>query len=132
MKDIKFYDTNSLLLAGESAFKEKFVISSITLEELEYIKISSDNSLSQLAITLSKLLKENSNKYEVIFHVKENEERIRQFGFAITDNVKILSDALYYDAYMRPDETIFVTNSSELQCIANYFLGEDSIILLSN
>lgn len=114
MKDIKFYDTNSLLLAGESAFKEKFVISSITLEELEYIKISSDNSLSQLAITLSKLLKENSNKYEVIFHVKENEERIRQFGFAITDNVKILSDALYYDAYMRPDETIFVTNSSEL------------------
>ena len=40
MDSIKFYDTNALLLLKEKAFGEKFVISSITLEELENIKTS--------------------------------------------------------------------------------------------
>ena len=41
-KKIKFYDTSSLLLKVDSLFEEeeKFVISSITLEELENIKKS--------------------------------------------------------------------------------------------
>lgn len=35
--NIKFYDTSSLLIAGETLFEigEKFLISSITLKELE-------------------------------------------------------------------------------------------------
>ena len=38
--DIRFYDTSSLLIKGTTIFDEKepFVISSITLEELEKIK----------------------------------------------------------------------------------------------
>ena len=42
--DIKFYDTCSLLLAGESLFdkEEQFVISSITFKELEHIKTASN------------------------------------------------------------------------------------------
>lgn len=39
---IKFYDTSSLLIAGEDLFngQEKFAFSSITLQELEDIKTS--------------------------------------------------------------------------------------------
>ena len=39
-KDIRFYDTCSLLIGGESLFNndEKFIVSSITFQELERIK----------------------------------------------------------------------------------------------
>jgi hypothetical protein len=40
MTKINFYDTSSLLLADESIFNSQFVISSITLRELEEIKTS--------------------------------------------------------------------------------------------
>jgi hypothetical protein len=44
---IKFYDTCSLILNAENLFKEKekFVISSITLEELENIKTSNTKDI---------------------------------------------------------------------------------------
>ena len=44
MKDIRFYDTCSLLLAGETLFDkgEKFLISSVTIKELERIKTSAN------------------------------------------------------------------------------------------
>ena len=42
-KMIKFYDTSSLLIAGESIFgKDKFAVSSITFKELERIKTSAN------------------------------------------------------------------------------------------
>lgn len=44
MKDIRFYDTCALLLAGETLFDkgEKFLISSVTIKELERIKTSAN------------------------------------------------------------------------------------------
>ena len=38
MNKYRFYDTCSLILKGEAAFQEHFIISSITLEELEKLK----------------------------------------------------------------------------------------------
>lgn len=44
MSDIRFYDTSSLLMARESLFntQDRFVISSITFKELEYIKTANN------------------------------------------------------------------------------------------
>lgn len=45
VNNIKFYDTCSLLLGLEDIFNEPFVISSITLEELEHIKTSAHKDI---------------------------------------------------------------------------------------
>lgn len=58
-KNIKFYDTSSLLIAGEAVFnKESFAVSSITLKELEHIKNSAhkDAEIKYSARLLTKLL----------------------------------------------------------------------------
>lgn len=46
-QNIKFYDTSALLEGLEDVFKEKFVISSITLKELENIKTSAHKDAHQ-------------------------------------------------------------------------------------
>jgi hypothetical protein len=42
--DVRFYDTCSLLIAGESLFEkeEKFLVSSISFNELEHIKTAAN------------------------------------------------------------------------------------------
>lgn len=130
MKSIKFYDTSSLLIAGESVFNgNKFVVSSITFKELEHIKTSSykDAEIKYSARLLTRLFDENPHSYEVVIHRQDYEEIITKRGFEINDDMRILSDAYYYDLNVRPDETIFVSNDLSLRHIANCFFGEDSI-----
>lgn len=131
MKTINFYDTCSLLLAGEKIFSDndKFVISSITLKELEKIKTTAnkDAETKYSARLLLRLFEANPNKYEVVTHREKYEDVIKQKDFEINDDMKILSDAVYYDSCVRPDETIFITNDLCLKHIANLFFGSDSI-----
>ena len=65
--DIRFYDTCSLLLKVDTLFDsgEPFVISSITLEELENIKTAStrDADIKYTARKLLHSLDENRDKY---------------------------------------------------------------------
>lgn len=135
MNDIKFYDTSSLLIDGESIFEEKkpFIISSITLKELENIKTSlnKDAETKYSARLLIRLLKENADLYTVFPHTAEVEKVIFEKNLAINDDLRILSDAIAYDRHYRPDETIFVTNDLSLALTANLFFGEDSIELFS-
>ena len=44
-RELEFYDTCSLLLGLDDIFNEPFVISSITLEELEHIKTSAHKDI---------------------------------------------------------------------------------------
>lgn len=131
LKSIKFYDTCSLLLAGEQLFEkeEKFVVSSITFKELERIKTSSnkDPDTKYTARLLLHLFDEYPNKYDVVIHKIEYEEEILSKSLDINDDTRILSDAIHYDKIVRPDETIFVTNDLSLKHIANLFFGPDSI-----
>ena len=131
MSDIKFYDTSSLLIAGESIFEkgEPFVISSITLKELENIKTSNNKDVETKysARLLLRLLEENKDIYEVYVHTILEEAKIAQKAFSINDDLRILSDAIAYDAKRRPDETIFVTNDLCLAEIANLYFGKDCI-----
>lgn len=130
--DIKFYDTCSLLLAGDSIFENEdlFVISSITLKELERIKISSnkDADLKYSARLLLHLLEKYRHQYDVVIHMRDNEHVIEESDLDITDDTKILSDAIYCNSLPKyKDRIIFVTNDLSLKNIANLFFGNKMI-----
>ena len=64
-----FYDTCSLLNLQEDAFKHDFLISDITLYELENIKTSrmKDEETKYQAQNIQRLLKEYRDKYQIVF-----------------------------------------------------------------
>lgn len=128
--DIRFYDTCSLLAAGESLFdkEETFVVSSITFKELENIKTSTskDLDIKYSARLLLHLFNEFPNKYYTVVHSINNEKWIRDTGLEITNDTKILSDAIAFDQ-QHPDEVIFVTNDLSLKCLANLYFGDGMI-----
>ena len=131
IKDIRFYDTCSLLLAGESLFdkNEKFLISSITIKELERIKTSSnkDADVKYSARLLQHLLQKYPDKYEIIIHTTSHEIWVDELGLDITDDTRILSDAIWADNVKYPDEVIFVTNDLALYNIANLRFGDGNL-----
>ena len=63
-----FYDTSSLLLAQERAFDEPFYLSSVTVAELEHIKVSEYKSgeLKYQARKLVRMLDERRDMYTVV------------------------------------------------------------------
>ena len=65
-----FYDTNALLTLQEQVLKEKFVISSITLQELEDIKTSykKDQEVKYKARKAIHILDENPDMYDVVVY----------------------------------------------------------------
>ena len=130
-KDIKFYDTCSLLLAGESVFdtEEKFAVSSITFKELERIKTASnkDADVKYSARLLLHLFEQHPDLYDVVVHKLAYEQVIIEKQLDITDDTRILSDAYWYNTNKRPDEVIFVTNDLSLKHIANLFFGNEMI-----
>ena len=79
--DIKFYDTCSLLLAGERLFEqeEKFLVSSITFSELEHIKTSMNKDLDTKysARLLLRLFEQYPDSYTIVIHTINNEQWIK-------------------------------------------------------
>lgn len=65
---IKFFDTNALITLQDKAFNDKFIISSVTIEELDNIKESKnkDPQIKFLARQVSDMLKNNLDMFEVI------------------------------------------------------------------
>ena len=103
---IKFYDTSSLLLANEDIFKEHFIISSITIKELEDIKYNpkKDGEIKNKARRLLALLDERPNCYNLVIY---KSEMIRPFvaaDYEINNDLKILACAYSLTGI------IFVTN----------------------
>lgn len=128
ISNIKFYDTSSLLLAGESLFeenqenKEFFLLSSITIRELKQIKDTNnkDIEVKQSARTILKLLDTHQDKYKIIWHTGIN---TKQFPMLINNDIRILHDAwLANNQEEYKDKIIFVTNDVSLKVIAlEYF-----------
>ena len=131
IKDIRFYDTCSLLLAGETLFDkdQKFLISSISIKELERIKTSSnkDADVKYSARILQHLLQKYPDKYEVIIHKTSHEAQIEKLGLDITDDTRILSDAIWANNIEYPDAIIFVTNDLALYNMANLYFGDQNL-----
>lgn len=125
MSNSKFYDTCSLLQAGENLFNsgEKFYVSSISFKELERIKVATnkDADIKYSARLLLHLFKSHPEAYEVIVHSKDYEKSIEMYNYDITDDTRILSDALHCPA------SIFVTNDLSLQAIASTILDPNQI-----
>ena len=122
----RFYDTCSLLEAGDKIFaaKRRFLISSITLKELENIKTSSrkDELLKYKARHLLHLFEENQDLYEVIVHRTSYEIVLTEADLEINNDSKILSDAFH-----TKEPIVFVTNDLALKTIANIFFYPDYI-----
>lgn len=124
-----FYDTCSLLLAGESLFEEGkpiFKVSSITFKELERIKTAAnkDADVKYSARLLLHLFDTYPNKYEVVIHKQEYESYITDKSLEINDDMRILSDAIWASIH---DNIIFVTNDLSLKHIASLFFDHDMI-----
>lgn len=131
--DIKFYDTSSLLLAGENLFekKEKFLISSVTLQELEQIKTSSykDLDTKYSARIITRLIEQYPELCEVVIH-RENyiQELLKYHEIEINNDTKILSDAYWADSHQPyASRVIFVTNDLCLKNIANLYFSDTDI-----
>lgn len=125
MNEYHFYDTSSLIERYKDlfSFKENIIISSISLEELDDLKIKNPK-----ARTIIRLLEQNKDKYEVLFFNEGMLEFAREVGLTnVTPDLKILATAIHYDTYIHPDETIFYSNDIHLRIMANLFFGEDSI-----
>lgn len=131
MNDIRFYDTCSLLLAGEGLFErgDKFIISSVTFQELENIKtaFNKDAEIKYSARLLLHLFEQHPDMYEVIIHTTDKESVITEKGFNVTNDTMILSDAIWCDNHKYVDSTIFVTNDLALKHIANFHFGDGMI-----
>lgn len=134
MSEYIFYDTSSLLANVDNLFKpfQHFIISSISLAELENIKSSGnkDREIKVVAQKAIRLLKENMGKYIVWTYKPEMITPIEKRGFDINDDAKIIATALDYDKKVHTDETVFVTNDLSQANIANYFFGEDRVRVL--
>lgn len=122
---IKFYDTCSLLLANDNIFSEYFLISSITLEELENIKtsINKDAEIKAMARYLLRQL-ETYNNYSVILYKDSYSEYIKHKDFSLTNDTKILATAFAYSLQHPEDTIIFITNDLCLKNIAKVFFTQ--------
>ena len=99
MERTLFLDTNALLNLQDNAFKEKFVISQKTLEELENIKSSGakDGEVKCKARKVAHLLDENWGNYEVIRYSPEIDHIIEDHYLDRTPDNIILASAYYYN-----------------------------------
>jgi predicted ribonuclease YlaK len=124
---IKFYDTSSLLLKAENLFekKEKFAISSITLEELEHIKTSSnkDADIKYTARKLVRLLDSHIGEYDIEIYSEKMDKPLIKANIFINNDAKILACALNYFNRLKinNDKSVFVTNDICLKHLARLF-----------
>ena len=107
---IKFFDTCSLLELQQAIFESNFIISNITLTELESIKtsFSKDEDVKWRARQVLHLLKENEDKYSVIlYNANIDDEIIKNYGLLNNDDSRIIASA--YGYYRRDNDIVFST-----------------------
>lgn len=94
-----FLDTNALLNLGGNAFKEHFVISQKTLEEIENIKCSAnkDGEIKYKARCVSRLLDTNYGNYTVIAYTPDVKDIITEYSLSETPDNIILASAYLYN-----------------------------------
>ena len=123
-----FFDTSSLLSKAETIFKQAidsktpFFISSITLKELEHIKSSAhkDADVKYSARLILSLLEQHPECFEIIIHKLRYERDIVKNGYEITDDTKILSDAILTSEKTKK-EIHFITEDLSLKRIGEKY-----------
>lgn len=109
-----FLDTNALLNLQKEAFKEPFVISQKTLEEIENIKTSGykDGEVKYKARQVSHLLDEYYGKYEVVANDENIKQVVRDFQLEETPDNIILASAYFYNLNLSP----IIVCTDDLNC----------------
>lgn len=126
----KFYDTCSLIFNRQNLFsnkKESFIISSITLEELENIKQSHFKDID-IKIAVQQLLHKldkHIGEYEVCVFKEYMLNPIQAEDLPINNDMKILATAIYYNQ-LNPN-MIFITNDLSLKTLARLFFDDTQI-----
>lgn len=125
IKTRQFYDTCSLLLRAGNLFDEPedFIISSITLQELENIKTSTnkDDNVKFSARQLLHDLDERFGQYLIINYQNTYAQNITQRDFELTNDTKILSCYLECMRLFPEEKIVFITNDLALKSIARVF-----------
>lgn len=121
-----FYDTCSLLLKAGNLFEqeENIVLSSITLEELENIKTSTnrDPDIKYAARKLLHDLDEHPDAYEIVIYKDEYfQNYIAPKGISMTNDAKIIACGLEYARLNPQSEIVFMTNDLSCKHIAKLF-----------
>ena len=121
-----FFDTNSLLNLGAKAFEETepFVISQITLEEIESIKVDSrkDGEVKYKARIVARLLDDNEDKYEVVSNSSIVDDHVYSKNMSLTpDNIIVASADLYSKIHGVP--LLFVSDDINLKFISKKIFG---------
>lgn len=121
---MKFYDTNALLELMDDVLIKPFVISYVTLEELENIKTSKNKTeeTRYKARKVVHLLDENRDKYEVVIHNDDTFEILINSGVEVTNDSKICACAKQYMT-SHDNDIIFVTNDICCRVIAEDVFG---------
>lgn len=126
----KFYDTCSLILNKDNLFntKERFIISSITLDELENLKSSSKTDLdNKIAVRhLLHQLDEHIGDYEICPFKEAMLDPIHEEDLSVNNDMKILATAIFYSNNINSD-IIFITNDLSLKTIARLFFDDSQI-----
>ena len=114
---MKFYDTNAILKLQDKIFEEDFVISSVTLQELEHIKVSrnKDDQVKYEARKALHLLDDNSDKYEVVVYDNAIENYILEKNMEITPDTKIVGSCAFINAMK---DVVFITDDIACKMIA--------------
>ena len=91
---IRFYDTCSLMQLQEKIFDDKdiFILSNITLKELEQIKSSGtrDPETKWMARNVIRLLSDNPDKFDIEIYKGHLDEELITFDLPKTDDSKII------------------------------------------
>lgn len=121
-----FYDTCSLLLKAGNLFEqeENIILSSITLEELENIKTSTnrDPDVKYAARKLLHDLDEHPDAYEIVIYKDEYfQNYIAPKGISMTNDAKIIACGLEYARLNPQSEIVFMTNDLSCKHIAKLF-----------
>lgn len=118
-----FLDTNALLNLGENAFKEPFVISQKTLEEIENIKTSGhkDGEIKYKARHVAHLLDDHYDEYKVISYHEKVKNIIKDFSLDETPDNIILASAYYHNKEIRP--VIVCTDDLNCKFISRNIFG---------
>ena len=127
-----FYDTNALLTLQEQVLKEKFVISSITLQELEDIKTSykKDQEVKYKARKAIHILDENPDMYDVVvYHLPLY--NMYMSDLEDTPDNKICACAKWYQEF-KDNKLVFVSDDICCRTIARYEFDLNAIGITNN
>lgn len=119
---IYFYDTCSLLNHSKEIFdsKQKFIISSVSIKELESIKTSDnkDAEIKYKARILLRLLEKYEYKYEIAIFKNKYKRIVNRFSLPATNDSQIIATAYYYNKHQYLDEIVFYTDDLSCKHIA--------------